>query len=59
MYFRFANGLIYYGLTLSAASLTSDLFLGIVLSGAIEIPATIVCIFLMDLKWYNMMFCVL
>jgi len=54
--FRFTNGLIYYGLTLSAANLTSSLYLGIVLSGAIEIPANILCIFMMDFKWYDFLF---
>jgi len=48
---RFTTSLVYYGLTMSAADFTTDLYVGIVLTGAVEIPAVLICIFLMNLKW--------
>nr|CAB3266143.1 solute carrier family 22 member 15-like [Phallusia mammillata] len=47
----FTTSLLYYGLTMSAADLTPNLYLGVALSGAVEIPAVLSCIFLMDFKW--------
>lgn len=39
--------LIYYGLTLSVSDLTPDLYLGITLTGVVEIPAVLLCILLL------------
>uniref|UniRef100_F6TMW8 Major facilitator superfamily (MFS) profile domain-containing protein n=1 Tax=Ciona intestinalis TaxID=7719 RepID=F6TMW8_CIOIN len=51
VYIWFTCSLVYYGLTMGAASLTTDLYVGICLSGAIEIPATLGCIVFMNWKW--------
>nr|CAB3266139.1 solute carrier family 22 member 15-like [Phallusia mammillata] len=47
----FTSSLVYYGLTMSASDLTSDLYIGVALLGAVEIPAILSCMFLMDFKW--------
>ncbi|XP_039248425.2 solute carrier family 22 member 15-like [Styela clava] len=52
-YLWFACSLSYYGLTLDAADLTPNLFVAIVLSGAVEIPGYILTIVMMDHRWFG------
>ncbi|CAK8683760.1 unnamed protein product [Clavelina lepadiformis] len=51
VYIWFTNAFVYYGLTFDASMLSNNLYIGLVLSGVIEIPAVLVCIYLMEVKW--------
>ena len=41
---RFANSLVYYGLSLSTSSLAGDKYLNFLLSGLMEVPALFITI---------------
>jgi len=47
---RFTCGLIYYALALNTAELHGSVYVNTFISGAVEIPAYIACIFLMNCK---------
>ncbi|CAD5114786.1 DgyrCDS3828 [Dimorphilus gyrociliatus] len=47
----FTNSLVYYGLSLNTGTLSGSIFLNTFLSGIVEIPAHIICIF--GLKYYG------
>ena len=45
--FRITNSLVYYGLSLNTGSLSGNIFWNSFISGAVEVPANIICIFTM------------
>lgn len=45
---RFTVSLIYYGLAFNAGSLVGDLYLNSLLLGVVEIPANVVCRFMVN-----------
>ena len=45
---RFTCGLIYYALSLNTGELHGNIYLNTFISGAVEIPAYILCVFLMN-----------
>ena len=44
MRFRFVNGMVYYGLSLSSAEFGGSIYLNFVLTSLVEIPANILVI---------------
>jgi hypothetical protein len=44
---RLTNSLVYYGLSLNTGTLVGSLYLNTFISGFVEIPANIICIFTM------------
>ncbi|PKU35854.1 solute carrier family 22 member hypothetical protein [Limosa lapponica baueri] len=51
MAFRFVNSLVYYGLSLNVTNFGLDIYLTQLAFGAVEIPARVGCIFL--LQWFG------
>nr|CAB3266141.1 solute carrier family 22 member 15-like [Phallusia mammillata] len=47
----FVSSLVYYSLTLAAGDLGSNLYLNELLSGLVELPPQIWCLFLLNRKW--------
>ena len=45
--FRLTNSLVYYGLSLNTGDLVGSVFLNTFISGFVEVPANIICIFTM------------
>ena len=50
-FFRFACSLLYYGVALNMGSLAGNLYLNVFISGALEIPANLLCVVCMDWKY--------
>lgn len=48
--FRFVDSLMYFALSLNTGSLVGDVFVNTVISGAVEVPANILCILCMNWK---------
>ena len=46
--FRFINSLGYFGILFSTPTLSGDMFVNFVLSGAVEIPACFICMFALE-----------
>jgi len=46
--FRFTTNLMYFALLLNVGTFAGDIYINTILSGALEIPARIVAIFLVD-----------
>ena len=49
LYYRFVNSLVYYGLSLNTSNLGGDPYVNFLISGAVEVPAYILCIVLLPL----------
>jgi len=47
---RFTCGLVYYSLALNTGSLYGDIFINTFIAGAVDIPAFLLCMFLMQWK---------
>ena len=47
-FFRFINSLGYFGILFSTPTLSGDMFVNLVLSGAVEIPACFICMFALE-----------
>jgi len=48
--YRFTCGLVYYALALNTGSLYGNIFINTFIAGAVDIPAFILCMFLMQWK---------
>ena len=46
--YRFTNSFIYYGLSLNTGTLVGSVYLNTFLSGAVEVPANLLCILTME-----------
>ena len=46
--FRFASGVVYYGLSLSTSTLAGDKYVNFFLSGAVEAPAYLLTVFVLQ-----------
>ena len=54
-FFRFMNCCTYYGLTMNAGSLGSNLYLSIILSGIVELPAYVLTLFLIESRYAKLL----
>ncbi|XP_075279202.1 solute carrier family 22 member 15-like isoform X1 [Opisthocomus hoazin] len=51
MYIWYVCSFVYYGLTLNAGELRGNLYLNVVLSGLVEVPAFPLCMFFIEKSW--------